>query len=191
VIDRWSGAGGAIMSILDLHIDLLDTGSVGFWPDPDMLEAGRKGRSDQPNIQTPKMTDAEYRAQFSLWSIMNAPLFISLDLRSLDDAVKKILLNKDVIGVNQDPLGSPCRCVRALGEQQMFVKQLSDGYAIVLLNRGATAAKIQTTCAALGIPRNEWNARDLWTGEKTQITNGVIDTGVETHGVVMLRLSSK
>jgi alpha-galactosidase len=191
VIDRWSGAGGAIMPILDLHIDLLDTGGVGFWPDPDMLEVGRKGRTDQPNIQTPKMTDAEYRAQFSLWSIMNAPLFISMDLRSLDDAGKKILLNKDVIAVNQDPLGSPCRCVRELGEQQMFVKQLSDGYAIVLLNRGGTPAKVQVTCAALGISGNDWNARDLWSGEKTQITDGVIDTSVETHGVVMLRLSSK
>jgi alpha-galactosidase len=188
VIDRWSGAGGAILPILDLHIDLLDTARVEFWADPDMLEVGRKGRTDQPSIQTQKMSETEYRAQFSLWSIMNAPLFISMDLRALDETGKKILLNKDVIAVNQDPLGSPCRCVRSMGAQQVFVKQVTDGLAVAILNRSEKSARVRVSAAEVGRSNAPFAARDLWTGETSHITDGVIDIEVQSHAVTMLRL---
>ncbi len=190
VVDRWDKGGGAIMPILDLHTDLIDYGAVGFWADPDMLEVGKKGRIDRPNIQLPKMSDAEYRAQFALWSIMNAPLMISMDLRSIDDATKKILLNKDVIAVNQDPLAAMCRCVRSVGDLQIFTKPLANGdIALVILNRAANSSKVQVTTTELGLSNNRWSARNLWSGEKSEISDGTVQAEVETHGVVMLRLT--
>jgi alpha-galactosidase len=136
------------------------------------------------------MTDAEYRAQFSLWSIMNAPLMISMDLREIDDATKKILLNKDVIAINQDPLAGACRCVRSVGDEQIFIKPLADGgVAVAILNRSANNAKMQITTAELGLASKRWSARDLWSGETSDITDGVIHADVETHGVALLRLS--
>jgi alpha-galactosidase len=189
VTDRFTGVNGAILPILDRHIDLLHYSSAGFWPDPDMLEVGRKGRIDRPNLKQPKMSDAEYRAQFSLWSIMNAPLFISMDLREIDDSVKKILLNKDVIAINQDPLAAVCRCVRSVGDQQTFVKPLSDGFAVAFLNRASAPFHVRTATADLGNLPGTWTARDLWTGHSSALSNDTIDTNVETHGVTLLRLT--
>lgn len=41
----------------------------------------------------------------AIWAILAAPLIMSNDLRSIEPKFKEILLNKDVIAINQDPLG--------------------------------------------------------------------------------------
>ena len=41
----------------------------------------------------------------ALWSIMAAPLIMSVDLRTISDWARDILLNKNLIAINQDPLG--------------------------------------------------------------------------------------
>lgn len=41
----------------------------------------------------------------AVWAILAAPLLISTDLGGLTDRSKELLLNKDLIAVNQDPLG--------------------------------------------------------------------------------------
>ena len=45
------------------------------------------------------------KTQFAMWAIMAAPLLMSNDLRTIDPVYRAILLNKEVIKVNQDPLG--------------------------------------------------------------------------------------
>lgn len=47
----------------------------------------------------------------SLWAIFASPLIMSVDLRNIDPTASKILLNKNVIAVNQDPLGKQGRRV--------------------------------------------------------------------------------
>jgi len=59
-----------------------------------MLEVGNGG-----------MTTNEYRAHFSLWCMLAAPLMSGNDLRSMTPEIKEILTNKEVIAVNQDALG--------------------------------------------------------------------------------------
>jgi hypothetical protein len=69
----------------------------GHWNDPDMLVIG-----------TPGLSVSEQRAQFALWAILAAPLYISADVAEMQEKYPeslKILLNKKVIDVNQDPLG--------------------------------------------------------------------------------------
>ena len=45
------------------------------------------------------------RAQMAMWAILASPLFMSVDLRTIRPEMKAILLNKNVIAINQDPLG--------------------------------------------------------------------------------------
>ena len=193
IVDRWSGGtGSTITAVVDHHLHLLDYAAVEFWPDPDMLEVGRKGRVDRPERRKPAMSDAEYRAQFSLWCIMNAPLFISMDLREIEDATKKILLNRDVIAVNQDPLASPCRCVRSAGEVQIFVKPLSDGQAVAILNRGADATDVSLSAAELELAGKggNWTGQNLWTGESVSLaTTAPLTAHVESHAVAMFKVT--
>jgi hypothetical protein len=51
------------------------------------------------------MSDTEYMAHFSLWSITKAPLIIGCDVTNITAADISILTNPEVIAVNQDPLG--------------------------------------------------------------------------------------
>ena len=67
----------------------------GHWNDPDILEIGNGG-----------MTADQYRTQMSLWAILAAPLLAGNDLSKIDEITRSILLNKEVIAVDQDKLGS-------------------------------------------------------------------------------------
>ena len=51
------------------------------------------------------MTSAEARAQFSMWAIVAAPLILGSDPRALSPATIAMLENREVIAVDQDPLG--------------------------------------------------------------------------------------
>jgi hypothetical protein len=42
----------------------------------------------------------------ALWSIMAAPLILSVDLRTINDWARDIILNRNLIAINQDPLGA-------------------------------------------------------------------------------------
>mgnify|MGYP002387419795 FL=1 len=59
-----------------------------------MLEIGNGG-----------MTDNEYVAHFSLWSISKSPLLIGCDVTNMSQRTIEILTNNEVIAVNQDKLG--------------------------------------------------------------------------------------
>jgi hypothetical protein len=41
----------------------------------------------------------------ALWSIMAAPLILSVDLKTIPDWAREIILNRNLIAINQDPLG--------------------------------------------------------------------------------------
>lgn len=65
----------------------------GAFSDNDMLEVCNGGQ-----------TVAEYRSQFSTWSILASPLILGNDPRNMDADCLAIITNADVIAVNQDPL---------------------------------------------------------------------------------------
>ena len=57
------------------------------------------------------ITDAQAGLQMGAWAMFAAPLIMGNDVRNLTGTARSILLNKDVIAINQDPLGggfSPC-----------------------------------------------------------------------------------
>ncbi|CAL9776418.1 unnamed protein product [Musa acuminata subsp. burmannicoides] len=97
----------------------------GGWNDPDMLEVGNGG-----------MSNDEYIVHFSLWAASKAPLIIGCDVRSMTKETLAILGNEEVIAVNQDPLGVQAKKVRMDGDHEVWAGPLS-GYKIVvvLLNR--------------------------------------------------------
>merc|ERR1712063_88886 len=66
----------------------------GHWPDMDMLLIGNDC-----------VTIDEQRTQMAIWSISASPLIMGNDLRQVSNESKEILLNRDAIAVNQDPLG--------------------------------------------------------------------------------------
>lgn len=47
-----------------------------------------------------KMTNDEYQAQFSLWSLLKSPLILGNDLSKMDNSTLNIISNEEVIAVN-------------------------------------------------------------------------------------------
>ena len=71
--------------------------------DIDMLVVGIHGGSNNEYIGSlGGCTDEEYRTHFSLWAILNSPLMIGCDVRSMSGATLETLANRDVIAINQD-----------------------------------------------------------------------------------------
>jgi alpha-galactosidase len=169
-----------MLDILDLQDGLDSFAGPGHWNDPDMLEVGNGG-----------MTTEEYRAHFSLWSILAAPLIAGNDLRDMKPEIHDILTNKEVIAVNQDALGSESRRVMKNGDLEVWAKQMQDGSrAVVLLNRAVTEKEVGFSWENLGYPNHlSASVRDLWKAKDLGQFNAKFSATVGAHSVVMLKVA--
>jgi len=165
--------------ILDQQVDLEPYAGPGHWNDPDMLEVGNG-----------ELTYEENRAHFSLWCILAAPLMLGNDIRDMTPEVQRILTNREVIAVNQDPLGRQGRKVRDDGDLEVWSKELADGSrAVVLFNRSDREADISFSWTEIGYPEYlSLKVRDLWQHEDLGTRNGSFSARVASHGVVMVQL---
>lgn len=153
----------------------------GGWNDPDMLCVGIRG-----------ITDREARSQFSLWAISAAPLLAGMDLRRMTWADQEIFLNREVIAVDQDPLGIQGRKVREDSPGlQVWSKRLAGAgtYAVVLFNRTPAAASITVRWKDIGLGNESAKVRDLWSRSNLGSFRNHYTARVPSHGVVMLRIT--
>ncbi|MFI6643969.1 NPCBM/NEW2 domain-containing protein [Streptomyces sp. NPDC050504] len=175
ISDTW----GSMLSIMKQNLPLAAHAGPGRWNDPDMLEVGNGG-----------MTDTEYRTHFSMWSVMAAPLLIGSDLRKATPETFEILANREVIAVDQDPLGKQGTVVSSEAGRWVVAKEMADGSrAVALFNETGTAQRVATTARAVGLPAAPaYSQRDLWRHE-THNTAGTIAATVPAHGTVLLRIA--
>ncbi|KAI9646730.1 hypothetical protein NHQ30_004727 [Ciborinia camelliae] len=158
----------------------------GAWNDLDMLEVGNGG-----------MTDAEYVAHFSMWSIAKSPLILGNDLRKIQPADLAIISNPAVIAVNQDQLGSSAArrwmySTDATDENGVATIQMWSGplqsttnsttsdMVLLFINGGnetltmnATLAEIFIDYGTAGTAKQvsiEWELRDLWANRMDNAT---------------------
>jgi alpha-galactosidase len=169
-----------MLDILDLQGGLESYAGPGHWNDPDMLEVGNGG-----------MTTDEYRAHFSLWSLLAAPLLAGNDLRDMKPEIHDILTNKEVIAVNQDPLGSEGRRVRKDGGLEVWAKQMQDGSrSVVLLNRDTSEKEITVSWEDIGYPGQlSASVRDLWRAKDLGQYKEKFSARVAPHSVVMVKVA--
>ncbi|CAA7389276.1 unnamed protein product [Spirodela intermedia] len=149
----------SMTTIADLNDKWASYAGPGGWNDPDMLEVGNGG-----------MTHQEYRAHFSIWALMKAPLLIGCDVRNMTTETLEILSNEEVIAVNQDPLGIQGRKVSVSGEngcEQVWAGPLSGGrLAVALWNRCSSVVSITARWETLGLHTSTSSSvRDLWKHE--------------------------
>ena len=176
ISDNW----GSMLAIMKRNLPLAQYAGPGHWNDPDMLEVGNGG-----------MTDTEYRTHFSMWSIMAAPLLIGSDLRSVPEETFDILGNREVIAVDQDPLGKQGTVVSSEGGRWVVAKEMKDGSrAVALFNETGSPQRVATTAKAVGLPEADaYTLRDLWQ-HRSYNTAGAISATVPAHGTVLVRVSA-
>jgi alpha-galactosidase len=151
----------------------------GHWNDPDYL-APQEG-----------MTAREARTQLSMWAIVAAPLILGSDPRELSAATIRMLEKRDVIAIDQDPLGMQGKPIAGRVTGQVWVKPLARGdRAVALLNRRGTAIAMATTARAIGLPpAARYRMLNVWS-QATSITNGPITARIPPHGAVLYRVSA-
>ena len=156
----------------------------GHWNDPDMLEVG--------NLQ---LTLAEDRSHFSLWSILAAPLIAGNILTTMTPEVAAILTNRDVIAIDQDPLGAQGTRAYAEGEMEIWTKPLAQGgLAICIINNGMDRYSSNPFYLDLHkLPLKPWRkdgplmARDLWSGKQITLTDHT-PIQLASHDVLLVRV---
>ena len=150
----------------------------GHWNDPDMLEVGNGG-----------MTEDEYRTHMTLWVILAAPLLAGNDLSKMSPQTLAMLTNKEVIAVDQDALGKQGDRAWAQGPSEIWTKPLSGGAkAIALFNRADSNEPITLDLKAVGVSEHA-KLRDLWKGTEVEVTGGKYTVLIPKHGAVLLKAS--
>jgi alpha-galactosidase len=169
-----------VTDILDQNAELYPFSGPGGWNDPDMLEVGNGG-----------MSDDEYRAHFAMWAMLAAPLMAGNDVAAMSPATSTILTNAEIIAVDQDPLGQQARRVWKDGDREIWSRPLADGNrAVALLNRGKDAATIRADWPLIGYPAKlKARVRDLWEHRDLPAATGGVEATVRGHAAVVLRIT--
>ena len=201
-VQEWGRAVGGNYWRTTGDISLGDTKANTFWSSVDKIGFGQAGKekwagpggwNDPDNIligevlvgqtlgPTP-LTRDEQKTYFSLWCMLSAPLVLGSDLTKLDPETLAVLTNDEAIDLNQDELGRQAAPVAKDGPLEVWSKPLMDGAtAVALFNRGEAAAKMRYTFQ--GTKR----LRDLWQHKDLGKFDGLYETEVPKHGVVLLR----
>ena len=174
---RWQ----SIYDILGQQKGLASYAGPGHWNDPDMLEVGNG-----------KLSLAENRTHFSMWAMLAAPLLAGNDLPHMKPEIKDILTNREVIAINQDPLGHQARHVYSKGEVEVWARDLQGGaQAIAIVNVGSdvnSTHPFHLDLAQLGL-HGAQHAKDLWTGKEMGLTNNM-SIELPSHDILLLRIAS-
>ena len=170
----------SMLKIFKQNVVLDKYASLGHWNDPDMLEVGNGG-----------MTDVEYRSHFSLWAIMASPLLVGTDIRKIKPDALEILLNKEVIAVDQDPLGVQGKQVRDADGIHVIVKPMKDGSrAVAVFNETDAAVDASVAASEIGLKAaSKYKVRDLWQHSDAS-GDGSIKVNLPAHAIAMYRISN-
>jgi alpha-galactosidase len=179
----------SVLNILDRQDSIRQYAGPGHWNDPDMLEVGNG------------MKYNEDKAHFSLWCMLAAPLMAGNDLRNMSDQTRAILTNKEIIALDQDPLGIEAYRFYAFDGIEVWVKPLANNeLAVCFLNRSSRAQKVDydwkahvMTDAVSGTSFDfnqvTYKMRDLWEKKDIGTTAKSLNLVIPSDDVVVLRLT--
>lgn len=177
--DDWA----SVVSIVRSTLKVAHLASPGFWNDPDMLEVGNGG-----------MSDDEQRSHFALWAQLSAPLLIGCDLRTASPESLRILGARGVIRIDQDALGAAPTIIRSSSTELVLLKRLADGSSsLTITNLSASPQRFTVTGKSLGMGSG-FTAEDAWTGTKSgRPSDGTdrVSVGLASHATAMYRLSPR
>jgi alpha-galactosidase len=172
------------------------------WNYADMLEVGVPGGLDA----------AEEQAMFGLWCLEASPLMLGNDiLHDIPPQAWAVITNKEVIAVDQDPLGIQGDKVRVYGEGdllprarsrdplievrdndlEVWSKPLTGGArAVGLFNKTSAAASISVHWTDIGLSSNQKaGVRDLWNHRDLGSFTDSYSATVEPHSLALVKIT--
>ena len=109
IYDEWK----SVKSIIAENLCMSAYCHDGHYNDMDMLEVGRS------------MSPIEDETHFGMWCIMSSPLLIGCDMANIKPQALKLLTNRDLIALNQDPLHLQAYVAAKQGDCYILVKDIN------------------------------------------------------------------
>ena len=163
----------------------------GCFNDMDMLVVGMYGKG---NVGLSGCNDVQYRTHYSIWALFGSPLMIGCDIRNMNEETKKILENKELIAINQDPLcRQPIRLdgIWSGDDVLIYSRQLSNGdLAIGFFNLKDESVVANLNLDEVGLPMSTGKTlqmKEVWTGEDLPSLNGTVRKALEPYGCAVYR----
>lgn len=163
----------------------------GHYNDMDMMIIGFK---DNSKVGGSGLTPTEEEAHFGLWCIMSSPLLIGCDLEKMSESSLKLLTNKELIALNQDPLGLQAYVVQHDNEGYVLVKDIEQKRgnvrAVALYNPSDTTCNFSVPFSSLEFDGNV-KVRDLV--KQTDLGNfsGNFEQTLPAHSAMFLRIEGE
>jgi len=192
--DQDPGQGQGTGNIIQHMAGLSSYAGPGGWNDPDFLMTG----STMIDFW---LMETDWRTEFSFWSLFAAPLIVATDIREMRN--KQVLLNKEVIAVNQDPLGfAGERAANHSDGGEIWYKVLSPdpqskyrSYAVILYCSNLFESADVTVEWKKHLPNwpsasSSAKVRDLWAHKDLGVfANSFSASDIGAHAVVMLKVT--
>jgi len=190
-LNKGTWTASSVLTILDQQDSIRQYAGPGHWNDPDMLEVGNG------------MKYNEDKAHFSLWCMLAAPLMAGNDLRKMSEDTRAILTNKDIIALDQDPLGIEAFRFYAFDGIEIWVKPLANNeLAVCFLNRSdhpqtinynwkEHAIKDAVSNTGFDFSQTTYKLRDLWSKKDAGTTAKLFSKLIPADDVVVLRLTKE
>jgi alpha-galactosidase len=185
VAQLWRVSGDArptwssIVNSIDAAVPLAAYARPGAFNDPDMLEIGNGS-----------LTEGQQRVQFSVWSILAAPLIAGNDVTAMTETTRAILTNLEVIALDQDPLGLQGASLGKVGDIEILAKPLAEcgARAVVLWNRSTTSAEASFSWEDVWLEPAAATVRDLWNDSSLETSTDGVTVVVPARDAVALRV---
>jgi alpha-galactosidase len=123
--------------------------------------------------------------------MFSAPLLIGCDLNTMSVETKTILLIKDIIAIDQYPLGKQAFRVMRKDGIEAWKKPLSGNrIAVAFLNRNSTVGSVTSSFEALELdPKMTYEVYDVWTHETVKQPEEPITAKLQPHECQVFILS--
>ena len=176
--DRWQ----SVKSIIGQSLYLSAYAGGGHYNDMDMLEVGRS------------MSSEEDKTHFGIWCIMSSPLLIGCDMTTLRSEAFDLMTNRDLIALDQDPLGLQAYVVQHEGETYVLVKDIEERFGTV---RAVAFYNPADEPCHMGIDLRDLDlaggaaVRDLFERKDIGTVTDRLEADVPAHGARIYRLAAK
>ena len=164
----------------------------GGFNDMDMMAVGYKG-NPCPLKPEEVLSPVEEASHFGMWCMMSSPLLIGCKLENIPEESLELLKNKDLIALDQDPLGLQAYVVQHNGEGYVLVKDILKRFgkvrAVAFYNPSDKEAGFSVTPEELDF-EGLLSAEDLISKE-IQHNIASIKAVVPAHGVKIMRVTGK
>lgn len=163
----------------------------GHYNDMDMMVIGFRNNS---RVGGNGLTPTEEEAHFGLWCIMSSPLLIGCDLEKMPDSSLELLKNKELIALNQDPLGLQAYVAQHENEGYVLVKDIEQKRgnvrAVALYNPSDTVCRFSVPFSSLEFGGNV-KVRDLVRHSDLGSFSGIFEQTLPAHSAMFLRMEGE